>query len=105
MKSDEAKLPATRKIRVLAIDDDKAVRDVLEERLRHSGYDVLFAKDARTGARLLVQEKPDLVLLDVHLPCRSAIEFLTVARGERSTKIPIIYVSGRADISVRDLAP
>lgn len=54
--------------RVLVVDDDPVVCELVESVLTGGGYTVLAAADAATGLRLLFAERPDLVILDVNLP-------------------------------------
>ena len=53
---------------VLIVDDDQEGRDALREFLRSWGYEVEVAADGREGITLALEHRPDLVLLDIHLP-------------------------------------
>jgi CheY-like chemotaxis protein len=54
--------------RILVIDDDANIRELITELLRRLGYDVEQAADGRSGLRVLHASPPDLVLLDVSMP-------------------------------------
>ncbi len=54
--------------RVLIVDDDPAIRNLLEEILVDEGYEVLLAADGRTGVEIARSEQPGLILMDLMLP-------------------------------------
>lgn len=80
--------------RILIVEDNprnlKLVRDVLQVK----GYATLEAGTAEDGVRIAVEEKPDLVLMDIHLPGMNGIDALRVLRGDPATAaIPVIAVT------------
>lgn len=79
--------------KILIIDDDIYIGNMLEELLRGSGYDVLRAYSGTEALLLLCQNKPDLVLLDLMLPGLSGEEVLPRIQG-----IPVIVVSAKVDV-------
>jgi DNA-binding NtrC family response regulator len=82
--------------KVLIIDDDEAVRRVLEIHLTGSDYDVSSAKNAREGLELANSECYDLVLCDLKLPDKSGIEVIKELRTEH-INLPIVVISGFID--------
>ncbi|MGH7566971.1 MAG: response regulator [Gemmatimonadota bacterium] len=90
--------------RVLVVDDDPAMLDVLRMRLQVWGYEVLLAEDALTGARLAAQEAPDVILTDVWLPDASGVDLLR-ALTKADPRIPIILISahGSVDLAVESM--
>ena len=56
------------KKRVLIVDDEKNIVNILKFNLQKEGYDTLEAYDGEAGLQLALQENPDLILLDVMLP-------------------------------------
>ncbi len=79
---------------ILIVEDNdknlKLVRDVLQVK----GFSTLEAGTAEDGIRLARESKPDLILMDIHLPGMSGIEALKVLRGEAATAaIPVIAVT------------
>ncbi len=54
--------------KILVVDDEKALRDVLEDILKSQGYSVRLAKDGQEAIDLLEEEAFDLILLDVMMP-------------------------------------
>lgn len=80
--------------KILVIDDDVYIGNMLEEVLLKEGYDVLRAYSGTEALLLLSSNAPDLVLLDLMLPGLSGEEILP-----RITGIPVIVVSAKADVS------
>ena len=79
--------------RVLVIDDDVHIGDILEELLTREGHAVTRAYSGTEAVLTLGGEKPDLVLLDLMLPGLSGEQVLPKLRG-----IPVIVLSARADV-------
>jgi DNA-binding response OmpR family regulator len=80
--------------RVLVVDDDVSVRDVLTDLLTSAGYEVT-ATDSVFGAQALVQRlRPRVILLDLGLPYRSGTSLLAALKADPTTvQIPIIVIS------------
>jgi len=57
-----------KKYKILVIDDDKNICDLLNLYLKKDGYDIIFAHDGSTGLDVFKREAPDLVILDLMLP-------------------------------------
>jgi two-component system cell cycle response regulator DivK len=79
---------------ILIVEDNeknlKLVRDVLQVK----GFSTLEAGTAEDGIRIAVERKPDLILMDIHLPGISGIEALKVLRADAATAaIPVIAVT------------
>lgn len=79
--------------RILVIDDDIHIGNLLEEVLTGEGYEVVRAYSGTEALLVLSSRKPDLVLLDLMLPGLSGEEVLPKLKG-----IPVIVVSAKADI-------
>lgn len=79
--------------KILIVDDDVSIGNMLEEMLMKEGYTVLRAYSGTEALLLLRGEKPDLVLLDLMLPGLSGEEVLPYLRD-----IPVIVMSARADV-------
>ena len=78
-------------IRILVVDDEPSVTDLLAYNLRKARYDVVIASDGRQALRLARETSPDLILLDLMLP---EVDGLDVCRELRkSTSVPIIMVT------------
>jgi DNA-binding response OmpR family regulator len=81
--------------KILVVDDEPAVTDLLAYNLRKSGYEPLVAADGREALRLARQARPDLILLDLMLP---ELDGLDVCRELRKTSaVPIIMITARGE--------
>jgi len=87
-------------VRVLVVDDDRAVRDALRRALTLGGYEVLPAEDGEQALEQVVQAVPDAVVLDVGLPGMDGLE---VCRRVRmlGNRVPILMLTARDAISDR----
>ncbi|HNQ73570.1 MAG TPA: hybrid sensor histidine kinase/response regulator [Verrucomicrobiota bacterium] len=84
--------------RILVIDDDAALRDLVETALRERGYEVLTAAGGEKGVAKAARELPDLVLCDVNMEPFDGYATLAALRREKATAtIPFILMTGRAD--------
>lgn len=84
---------------ILIIDDEKGIREVLQDILEDEGYAVLTAEDGLEGLALLRQNIVDLVILDVWLPKMGGIEVLQSIKSDfRDTEV--IIISGHANIDM-----
>jgi CheY-like chemotaxis protein len=82
--------------RILVLDDDDAVRGLLQEVLSEAGYEVLAARDGREGMRLVAEHPFDLVLTDLIMPDQEGIE--TIRELQRDyPAIRIVAMSGAVD--------
>ena len=85
--------------KVLVVDDEPTVREVVVGYLRRDGHEVAEAADGTTALELLDAEPPDLVVLDMMLP---GVNGLDILRRVRSTSdIPVIMLTARAEESDR----
>lgn len=80
--------------KILVIEDTAGFRRVYQDALEAEGYDVVDADDGTWGLQLAMEEKPDLILLDLILPGMHGYEILTELRANSVTKsIPVIVLS------------
>jgi two-component system response regulator (stage 0 sporulation protein F) len=82
--------------RILVIDDNPNVVDILGRCLREEGYGVLGALTSDEGLKLVILSRPELVLLDLALPGTNGIELLKRIRSTNPTT-RIIIVTGNTD--------
>ena len=81
--------------RILVVDDESAVTDLLAYNLRKALYDVSIAADGREALRLAGEFQPDLILLDLMIP---EVDGLDVCRALRKTSdVPIIMITARGE--------
>ena len=93
------------KTTILVVDDNPTVRKGLSIRLRANGYEVLFAEDAISATAALVTERPDLVILDLGLPCGDGFVVMErLQKNDRLANIPVIVLTGRELADNRDRA-
>jgi DNA-binding response OmpR family regulator len=88
--------------RILVVEDDPAILQGLADNLAFESYEVLTATTGETGYRLVHEQKPDLVLLDLMLPNLSGYELCRKLRGE-GIGTPIIMVTARGEEADRVL--
>jgi CheY-like chemotaxis protein len=83
---------------ILAIEDDPSFRDLLKLHLQSAGHSVQTAADPEEGLRAILDDPPDLILLDLDLPYLSGFEVLEALRSdEASRSIPVIIITGRPE--------
>ncbi len=89
------------RLKILVVDDEPAIREVLEMRLGRQGHEVLLAASGAEARRLVEQEDPDLVISDVVLPDLSGLELVRGLQGGTSG-YPVILITayGTIDIAV-----
>lgn len=83
-----------KKTKILVVDDEKEIADLLEIYLISDGFEVLKAYNGEEGLRILEQEKVDLMLLDVMMPGIDGLEMCRRVREDKN--IPIIIVSAKS---------
>lgn len=82
--------------KILMVEDDVAMREIVIHKLMSHGFDVKEAEDGKQGLEVLLKEKPDLVLLDLMLPEVDGFKVLETVRAHQDPKIagtPIIILS------------
>lgn len=81
--------------RVLVVDDEAAIVELVSYNLSREGFEVLVTADGAEALRMARKEAPDLVILDVMLPSMSGLDVCRQLR--RETEIPIILLTARKD--------
>ena len=84
------------KKKILAVDDEMAIIDLLKFNIEKEGYNFISAQDGEEGLQKVIDEKPDLVLLDVMLPKMDGLSVCRKIRQEQ-INIPIIMLSARGE--------
>jgi CheY-like chemotaxis protein len=91
--------------KILVVDDNPTIRKGLGVRLRAHGYEVLSAEDAVSATAALITERPDLVILDLGLPCGDGFVVMErLHKNDRLADIPVIVLTGRELAGNRDRA-
>ncbi len=80
--------------KILIIEDDKFLRELIGQKLLKEGYDIIEAVDGEKGIKSVKDEKPDLVLLDLILPGMDGFEVLIkIKEDSEIAQIPVIILS------------
>jgi DNA-binding response OmpR family regulator len=82
-------------MKLLIVDDEPAILETVETKMRREGFSTFTADSAEEGLRLFRRVRPDLVILDIMLPGRSGFDLCRTIR--KDSGVPILFVSARAD--------
>ena len=85
--------------RILVVDDEQSIREMLKAGLSRAGYECATAQSAADAAELLEIEHYDLVLLDINMPGKTGIEFLPEIK-EQHPDVAVMMLTGEADVSL-----
>ena len=80
--------------RILIAEDELSLNDLLQDALRMNGYQTISAKHGLEALRLVREEKPDLVILDINMPQIDGFEVLEKLRKENNN-VPVIVLTAR----------
>lgn len=81
--------------KILVVDDEEGIVDLLDEHLSDEGFDVISANNGASALAKIYQEKPDIVLLDLNIPELNGYEVLRELRQATTTKnLPVILLTG-----------
>ncbi len=84
--------------RILIVEDEKPIRDMLAFGLRRGGFEVREAVDASAARASIANDRPDLVLIDWMLPDASGLELTrSLKRDKETQELPIIMLTARAE--------
>ena len=90
----DAKWKDTMQAKVLVVDDEKGVRDLLHSFLKAAGYQALMASSGEEAIELARSESPNAILLDVKMPGIDGVETCRRLRAEEQTRyIPVIMMT------------
>jgi len=85
------------KIKILIVDDEPDLVQTLRDRLEMNGYDIVTANNGKEGLEKAVQEKPNIILLDVIMPVMDGLEMLEALRKHPECKdCAIIMLTARS---------
>jgi two-component system OmpR family response regulator len=85
---------AVSEARLLVVDDEPNIRELLAASLRYAGFDVVVAADGSEALRAAARHDPDLVLLDVMMPGVDGFEVVRRMRGE-GRDVPVLFLTAR----------
>lgn len=81
------------RFRLLVVDDDPAIREIISAMLAEQGYEILTAEDGQQALELLPQFRPHLVITDLRMPRMSGDELVQIMH-DSFPQLPVIVVSG-----------
>jgi DNA-binding response OmpR family regulator/nitrogen-specific signal transduction histidine kinase len=102
-RSDMSAARARRSEKLLLVDDDPDVRDIVSHVLSELGYTVREAADGEEALATLADFKPDLLIVDFAMPNMNGAEVVTAARN-RNASLKILFLSGYAESAVLEKA-
>jgi two-component system, OmpR family, response regulator len=87
--------------RLLVVDDEDTIRELLCGSLRFAGYEVASAGSGAEALRASISGRPDLVLLDVRMPDGDGFEVARRMRAAGSPEVPVIFLTARDEVHDR----
>jgi len=81
--------------KILVVDDETKIADILTYNLRKEGYETIEANDGETGLKLALSENPDLVMLDIMMPGLDGYE--VCKRIREKSQVPVIMLTAKAE--------
>lgn len=90
----ESKALKNKKKKILLVEDDTFLSGMYVTKLNMEGFDVILASDGRQGLKMINEENPDLILLDIVLPKMDGFEILKEMKKKKKLKeIPVILLT------------
>ena len=90
----DANAPGPVGVRVLVVDDETAIADLVSTALRYEGFETATAGDGRAALEAVESFRPDLVVLDVMLPDLDGFE-VQRRLGDRGVRVPVLFLTAR----------
>ena len=88
--------------KILIVDDDESLRELLRMHLAAAGYEVSTAPDAISAGYQVLKSPPDLILSDVNMPHMDGFEFVAALRADAALpRIPVIFLTSVEDGDAR----
>lgn len=79
--------------KILVVDDEPGILEVIKARLEANHYEVITAKDGLEAFVKASEEKPDLIILDVSMPTMDGLKFVQATRGFEMKDTPILILT------------
>lgn len=90
----------TRKYRILCVDDDKDMLELIKVILEQAGYDVCLSESGEDALKKISAEVPDLILLDIMMPIMPGLEVLKkIVSREKTRNVPVIMLTAINEFS------
>jgi len=88
--------------RILVVDDDENIRELLRLHLTSAGYEVELAADAIVAGYRVLKSPPDLIITDVSMPHMDGFEFVAALRADATLpRVPVIFLTSVEDGDAR----
>jgi len=88
--------------RILVVDDDDSMRELIRIHLSSAGYEVTTAADGIAAGYLVLKSPPDLILTDVNMPHMDGFEFVAALKADKSIPyVPVIFLTSVEDGDTR----
>ena len=91
----------TRPARILVVEDDDNIRELVDVILSGAGYEVVTAPDGAAALQIIGSARPDLVLLDMRMPVMDGWEFARQYRARPEPHAPIVVLTAARDAAQR----
>ena len=89
----------TNKTKILIVEDEQALRDILETKFSAAGFDVVTAENGEVGLNKALKDQPNLILLDVLMPVMDGITMLEKLRQDEVGKnMSVILLTNLSDV-------
>jgi len=84
--------------RILVVEDDESMRELLRLHLSSAGFAVEVAEDAISAGYALLKSPPDLIVCDVSMPHMDGLELIAALRSDKAMpKVPVIFLTADAE--------
>jgi len=80
------------KKKILVVDDDEVLRDILINFLKSNGYEAIGAKDGQKGLNLILVDQPDLIITGIHIPIMNGFQLLRAVK-KLHPEPPVIFIT------------
>jgi DNA-binding response OmpR family regulator len=90
--------------KILVVDDEQEIRNLLDHFLKDQGYEVVLASDGNQALKLAAEENPQVIILDIKMPGLDGLEVCKLLKDKEQTRlIPIIVITGFEDNKIEAL--
>lgn len=88
--------------KILVVEDDESMRELLRMHLSAAGYDVRIAEDGIAAGYAVLKTTPDLIICDIEMPNMDGLQFVAALREDKSLpKIPVIFLTSHEEGDAR----
>ena len=88
--------------KILVVEDDESMRELLRLHLEHAGFEVAIADDGIAAGYQVLQSPPDLIVCDVEMPNMDGFELVAALRADKAIpRMPVIFLTSEEEGSAR----